>query len=145
MKKKVIVIRFGNSVPTPADFEAVRSITNGAMDAAGCGSPFGVISIFHTHLSPAEVSQIFTNAAAELGDCLPNIAFEDGGEVGYRFDPEFFEHFGPCSQAFDEKFGTARTQCTLSLDELLDLIKEKGIGNLTSVELKRLKELSGKF
>jgi hypothetical protein len=40
---------------------------------------------------------------------------------------------------FDKMYGG---QCTLSLDELLDLVKAKGVNNLTEEEMKRLKELT---
>lgn len=142
MKKKLIVIRFGTPTPTKGDMAAVAKITGGSLDAAGCPSPFGIVSIFHTELSPAEVTNIYTEVAAEMDDCLPTIAFEADGPVGYNFDERFFDHFEKCNIAFDERFGTSRVECTMELDELLDLIHEKGLENLTDVELTRLKELS---
>lgn len=142
MKKKVIVIRFGSSAATKADLEAVSKITNGSLDAAACPSPFGLISIFFTDLSPAEITDIYTKTAAEMGDTLPTITFESDGPVGYHFDPAFFDHFEGCNQAFDERFGTSSNECTLTLDELLDMVKAKGLSNFTEEELKRLKELS---
>lgn len=142
MKKKLIVIRFGTPTPTKGDMAAVSKITNGSMNAAGCPCPFGVVSIFLTDLSPAEVTSIYDETAEEMGDVLPTIVFEDGGPVGYNFNNPFFEHFKGCSAAFDEEYGNGRVECTMDLDQLLDLIREKGLENLTDVELTRLKELS---
>lgn len=142
MKKKVIVFRFGMPEVTIGDMEAVRRITDGLMDAAYCPSPFGIVSMFYTDLSPAEVTDIYKQAAQAVEDILPMIAFEEGAHVGYDFNPVLFEHFDLCNQAFEERFGIVRKECVLSLDELLDLVKEKGVKGLTEEELTRLKELS---
>ena len=117
-------------------------ITGGSNEAVGCSTPFGVLSIANTSMTPAEVTQLFNRVAAETDDALPTIVFEADGQVGFNFHPEFFEHFAEVNQSFDEAFGTVTYRCTLSLDELLDLVKSKGLDNFTEVELKRLKELS---
>ena len=142
MKKKVIILRFGASMPTQKEFGIMDKITGGTRRATGCGTPFGVISIAETSMSPKEIVDLFDQVAKEHDDALPVIAFEADGTTGYNFDPYFFQHFEECNLEFDREFGTASTKCVLSLDELLDLVKAKGVANLTTEELKRLKELS---
>ena len=142
MKKKLIIFRFGSAMPTQKEQVIMGLITGGSSEAVGCSTPFGVLSIANTSMTPAEVTQLFNRVAAETDDALPTIVFEADGPVGFNFHPEFFEHFAQVNQSFDEAFGTVTYRCTLSLDELLDLVKSKGLDNFTEVELKRLKELS---
>ena len=139
--KKLFLIRFGISTPTPGDLLVVDRL--GCREtSAGAGSPFGVISIFGTDKSPAEVMQTFKEVAEEVGDHLPVIVWEEGDQVAANLDPAFFEHFGPMNAEWDREYATAKTKCTLSLDELLDMVKAKGLQNFTAEELQRLKELS---
>ena len=142
MKKKLIIFRFGSTMPTQKEQVIMGIITGGSNEATGCSTPFGVLSIANTSMTPAEVTQLFNRVAVETGDALPTIVFEMDGHVGFNFHPEFFDHFAECNQAFDESFGTPINRCVLSLDELLDLVKSKGLDNFTEVELTRLKELS---
>lgn len=142
MKKKLIIFRFGSTLPTQKEHAIMSLITGGTSEATGCSTPFGVLSIVNTSMTPAEVTSLFNRVATETNDALPTIVFEADGPVGFNFHPEFFEHFAEVNQSFDESFGTPTNKCTLSLDELLDLVKSKGLDNFTEVELKRLKELS---
>ena len=142
MKKKLIILRFGSAMPTQKEQAIIGLITGGSNEAVGCSTSFGVLSIVNTSMAPAEVTSLFNRVAVETDDALPTIVFEPDGKVGFNFHPEFFEHFAQVNQAFDEEFGTVTYRCTLSLDELLDLVKSKGLDNFTEVELKRLKELS---
>lgn len=142
MKRKVFIFRFGTPMPTPKEFGIIDEITGNTRRATGMGTPFGMLSIVETSLSPAEIVSIFDRVADENGDALPTIVFEESDKVSFNFHPEFFGDFEACNRAFDEEFGTSSTQCTLSLDELLDLVKSKGLSKFTEAELKRLKELS---
>jgi hypothetical protein len=145
MKKKVIIFRFGSATPTQKEYAIIGIITGGSGEATGCSTPFGIISIANTDLEPAEITKLFNTCAQETGDSLPTIVFDAAGEVGFNFDQEFFTHFNKCNTDFDEMFGTSKTDCILSLDELLDLVNSKGLDHFTSEELTRLKELSSKF
>ena len=142
MKKKLIIFRFGSAMPTQKEFGIMDQITGGTQEATGCSTPFGVLSIASSSLTPAEVTALFNKVAEETGDSLPTIVFEADSQVGFNFHPEFFENFEDTNQTFDKMFGKVTTQCTLSLDELLDLVKDKGLDHFTEAELKRLKELS---
>lgn len=142
MKKKLIIVRFGSAMPTQKEQALMGLITGGTGEATGCSTPFGVISIANSSMAPAEVTQLFNRVAIDTDDALPTIVFEADGPVGFSFHPDFFEHFAECNRKFDEICGTVTTKCTLSLDDLLDLVKSKGLDNFTEVELTRLKELS---
>jgi hypothetical protein len=142
MKKKLIIFRFGSSMPTQKENAIMGQITCGAGEATGCSTPFGVLSIVNTSMTPAEVTALFNRVADETSDALPTIVFEADGPVGFNFHPEFFDHFVECNRAFDEAFGTVTNKCVLSMDELLELVHKKGVTGLTEAELTRLKELS---
>lgn len=142
MKKKLIIFRFGSAMPTQKENQIMSIITGGTREATGCSTPFGVVSIVNTHMTPAEVTSLFNRVADETSDALPTIVFEANGNVGFNFHPEFFDHFAECNQAFDESFGTVTNKCVLSMDELLELVHKKGVTGLTEAELTRLKELS---
>ena len=132
-------------MPTQKEFGIISHITGGTNRATGCGTPYGVMSIVETSMKPKEITDLFDQLANEHNDALPTIVFEADSEVGFNFDPYFFHHFEECNREFDEMFGKSGNHCTMSLDELLDLVKAKGVANLTDVELKRLKELSQRF
>jgi len=139
--KKLFLIRFGVPTPTPGDMEAISRI--GCRETSvGAGSPFGVISIFGTDKSPAQVARIFKEVADEIEDQLPIIVWEEGEHAASTLDSQFFEHFAPMNAEWEKTYGTAKKECTMSLDELLDLVKSKGLQNFTTEELQRLKELS---
>jgi hypothetical protein len=143
MKKKVIIFRFGTCVPTQKEYGIIDQITGGTGRATGCGTPFGVISIVETSMKPAEIVQLFDKVAEDNGDCLPTIVLEtSSAATAFNFDPHFFEVFDECNQEFDREFGTSPDKCTMSLDELLDLVNAKGLLGLSESELIRLKELS---
>jgi hypothetical protein len=142
--KKVFFIRFGMPTQTLGDQQAMDQI--GARDTSvGAGSPFGIISIVGTDKSPAEIVQIYKDVAAEMQDELPIIAWLEGDQAAANLSAGFFEHFEPMNKVWENEFGRAKKECTMSLDELLDLVKQKGVKNLSTEELKRLKDLSSNF
>jgi hypothetical protein len=142
MKKKVIIFRFGSAMPTQKEMVIMDEITGGTKEAVGCSTAFGVLSIVKTSMTPAEVTELFNRVAKETNDSLPTIVFEADGPVGFNFDPEFFDSYAEMNATYDELFGDSPNVCTLSLDELLDLVKAKGVVDLTQAELTRLQELS---
>jgi hypothetical protein len=143
MKKKLIIFRFGSGMPTQKEYSIIDQITGGTRRATGCGTRFGVISIVESIMTPAEIVQLFDQVAKEHQDSLPTIVLEaESQAAAFNFDPEFFEHFEECNREFDKSFGTPSNKCTMSLDELLDLVHKKGVSGLTEAELTRLKELS---
>jgi hypothetical protein len=143
MKKKVIILRFGASTPLAKEVPLIHQIIGGEEGiAVGCSTPFGILSIVQTTMEPKEITDAFAELARKEGDSLPVIVIDTVSNTGYNFDREFFENFAECNAEFDKLTGATTTVCTLSLDELLDLVKEKGISKFTEAELKRLQELS---
>jgi hypothetical protein len=139
--KKVFLIRFGMPIPTQGDQQAIERI--GCRETSvGAGSPFGVISIIGTDKSPAQIVQIFKEVEAEMEDQLPIIVWVEGDQASANLSEGFFEHFKPMSAEWDREFGNVKKKCTMSLDELLDLVQAKGLQNFTAEELQRLKDLS---
>jgi hypothetical protein len=146
MKKKIVIFRFGVGAPTQGDFLAIDRITGGERNACGMGTHFGIMSIVNTSMSPQEIRDLFAEIEKETDDALPVIVYDAASEgVSALFSEGFFPNFKEMDADFEQEYGTAspeRVQCTLSLDELLDLVSKKGLPNLTEDELKRLKELS---
>ena len=142
MKKKVIILRFGSATPLHKELAIIDTLTEGTQEAVGCSVHIGVISIVNTRFTPQHVAALFRGVADETNDSLPVIAWYADGDTGFDLSSEIFERFDECNRAFDEAFGEPSTQCTLSLDELLDLVSTKGLQQFTDAELKRLKELS---
>jgi hypothetical protein len=146
MKKKIVIFRFGVGAPTQGDYLAIDRITNGEKNACGMGTHFGIMSIVSTSMSPQEIRELFAEIEKETDDALPIIVYDAASEgASALFSEGFFPNFKEMEAEFDQEYGTAspeRVQCTLSLDELLDLVSKKGLLNLTVEELQRLKELS---
>ena len=142
MKKKVIILRFGSAVPLKKEFAIMTSLTEGSGEAVGCSTSIGVISIVNTNFTPIQIAEVFKNVAEETSDDLPVIAWYADGDTGFDLTSELFENFRECNESFDQEYGNGRQECTMNLDELLDLVNAKGLKQFTDAELKRLKELS---
>jgi hypothetical protein len=148
MKKKILIFRFGAPVPTKGDFVAVveklsLDIESGA--AMGCTIPNGMATLILTDKTVAEVKQAFMEAAAEIEDDLPIIVLDEEGMKGIDLKVMGFEDFERMNRVFDREHDIAPkegVQCTLSLDELLDLVNTVGVNGLDEAQMKRLKELS---
>lgn len=148
MKKKIAVFRFGSMVPTKADVMAVVEKLNLNIEEGevlGCPMPGGMVSLIHTDKSIAEVKQAFKEAADDCDDTLPVIVLDEIGLRGVDLTSMGFENFANMNKVFDKEYGTGATSgkdCTMSLDELLDLVNQVGVNGLNEEQLTRLKELS---
>ena len=142
MKKKVIILRFGSAVPLKKEFAIMTTLTEGSGECVGCSTAIGVISIVNTQFTPTQIAELFRNVAEETDDDLPVIAWYADGDACFNLTSELFENFRECNEAFDATFGNGKQECTMNLDELLDLVNSKGLQQFTDAELKRLKELS---
>lgn len=145
MKKEIVIIRFGIPQPLKKEIGIIDELTGGNLDGSVCGSfaDMGVLSIINTELSVDEVVQVFRRVAEETGDTLPALAFELGSEaVAHHFEDML--EFKALVKQFRDLNPTVKRGCILSLDELLDLVNEKGLKNLKTDELERLKDLTKK-
>lgn len=148
MKKKIVVIRFGSPTPTKGDVLAI--IDKLGMDASngellGCPLLFGMASILFTDKSPSEVRQAFADAEQEIEDELPVIVLDEEGMKGVSLTTMGFEPFADMNRVFDQEFGTGPKDgksCTMSLDELLDLVSQVGVNGLDEAQFTRLRELT---
>jgi hypothetical protein len=143
MKKLIVAIRLGMPNPLPKEMPLIRKILDGEM-GMGAGMPLGeigVILIFHTHWTPKEIEVGFKELAEETGDILPIIAFELGTEqVGFDLQMPAFQQM---LAKLQQRIAAVPTVNYLTLDQLLDLVKERGgVANLSTKELSRLQELS---
>jgi len=147
MKRKVVVIRFGCSAPTKSDMIAIvdnLGIDPDSGEILGCPIPMGMASILHTDKSVSEILQAFKQAEESCSDNLPVVVLEESSSVGISLDSMGFEIFKSMMDHYEESFGSTHkgTECTLSLDELLDLVHKVGLEGLSERETCRLKELS---
>ena len=148
MKKKIAVFRFGCNAPTKSDVIAVVQKLNLDIEAGevlGCPMPAGMVSLILTDKTVAEVKQAFEEAATENNDSLPVIVLDEEGLKGTNLTDLGFEDFARMNQVFDREHGTGPKdgmQCTLSLDELLDLVNQVGVEGLDEAQFTRLNELS---
>jgi hypothetical protein len=152
MKRKIVIFRFGSPMPTIGDFEVINQITNGERNAVGMGTPIGSLAIVLTEYTASEIKDLYSEASERHNDSLPVMVIDWASDsAAFDFHPHMFPNFEEMNAEFEESFGgqceaKAKTiQCTLSLDELLDLVKQKGVKNLSAEELKRLKDLSSNF
>lgn len=151
MKRTVFVIRFGSSRPLPKEFPIVEQITDGALEKA-VGFPLGqigVLSIFNTAMPAKEIERLFTQCAIDTDDVLPVVVFEANSAEHCAFNLSAFTDFDAGYAAFkkensleDEPIVPAKKGITMSLDQLLDLVKQKGVSGLTPEEKALLDELS---
>lgn len=142
--RKIVIIRFGVEQPLPKEMPIIEKFAD---MATATGAPFGsmgVISLIETNAMPNEIATEFKRVADETGDVLPVIVFELGESATIEMSaiPGLMEWINE----FHAKSETPATKgCTLSLDELLDLVQQKGLQNLSTEEVKRLEKLSSEF
>lgn len=143
MKRLIVTLRLGTPIPLPKELPLIRKILDGEMEM-GVGSPLsdvGVISILYTNWTPKEIETGFKELAEETNDTLPIIAFELGEErIGFDLQISAFHSMTKELQA---RIAARPTIEYLTLDQLLDLVKERGgVANLSAEELSRLHKLS---
>lgn len=142
MKKAVVILRFGKGEPVKGDFEAMMELTHGSMVAMGCGFGFGVASVIYTEFTPIQIKNVFDKAAEATDDILPVIVFnweDEAASVSLNAIPDL----GGMLQCIDQFIEDQKEEVSMSLDELLDKIKDSGIESLSQAEMSLLKSLSG--
>ena len=155
MKRNLVVIRFGRTQVLPKEVEMVAQSIVSQEDAdLAIGAPFhdmGLVSIFRTSCTPAEVARLYEQLAAETGDVLPVIVMDlDSSGVGVHLSD--VPNFTRLVRDFQEKLAqaggdaepsTETVQVNMSLDDLLDLANRKGgVDQLNTEERALLEKLS---
>ena len=151
MKRNLLIIRFGKPSPLPHEVRmTITKLVEGEDIKAAVGGPFGQIglmSIIRTKLSPKEVVDAYLELDRETGDTLPVTVLDlDEG----TFSLEYVGGFKEMCECYRQNLAeigvtvpTAPTKIDMSLDELLDLVKELGgVDKLSQPHIQRLHELS---
>lgn len=150
MKRTVFVIRFGTSMPLPKELPIVEQIADGTLEKAMYMSlgQIGVLNIINTTMSAKEIERLFTQCALDTDDVLPVVVFEADSPEQCAFNLSAFSDFDEAYAGFKKANGLEqgepepKNRVTLSLDQLLDLVKEKGIAGLSVEEKAQLDRLS---
>lgn len=153
MKRNIVIVRFGAPAPLPKEIKFICENLVAEEDREkAVGLPFhdmGTVSLIHTEMDPVTIARSFKELADSTGDVLPVIVFDlSDPQVGISLGDvpnwnELLENFA--ARVGVASVTPATITCTLSLDDLLDLVNRKGgIDNLSPDELARLKELSQK-
>lgn len=143
MKKAVVILRFGKGEPVKGDFKALMELTHGSMVAMGCGFGFGVASVIYTEFTPTQIKNVFDKAAEATDDILPVVVFnweDEAAAISLNAIPDLGGMLQCIDQFIEDQKGR---EVNLTLDELLDKIKESGIESLSPAEMNRLISLSG--
>jgi hypothetical protein len=145
---KILVIRFGKPFPIQKEMILVQEvITDGSMDNA-LGAPMNgaVVSVFTTAMSAREVSKAFHDLGEVTRDEFPTVVKDlTTGETivdlqGQRHAQKLMELAG-FSHAIDPH-NDHEKPCVMTLDQLLDKVRDHGRSSLSEAEMKRLQELS---
>ena len=150
-----IIFRIGIPHPTREEVELVMRISDGNPAGApifpGGEGMSGVMSVIKSKLTAEEISQEFQKISTgpdykgEDSNVMPVMVFKvDQSNFSYTQDMDSFLGWG---EVFRDMLGVQVAgepqECRLGLDELLDLVKQKGgFNNLTTAEQSRLKKLS---
>jgi hypothetical protein len=148
-KNHFVVIRFGSPAPISADkivFEQKLDVDQSKILVNA--TLLGLIFVFNTNNSIEEVSKAFREAEKERNDTIPFVIL-DLDDATSIHNLEMFDitkmintYKGNVGLATETPTPTLTKASDLSLDQLLDRIKEVGKDGLTSDENKRLTELT---
>jgi hypothetical protein len=144
---KIMVIRFGKPIPLPKEHELVESEICPGNPEGAMGAPMNgaIVSVFMTDKSAREVSKLFHDLAIKTNDELPTVVQDlETGEIiidlqGQPGAHGLLKHVGHIDRIDPHETEPA---CYMTLDQLLDKVRDHGQSSLTPVELKRLQELS---
>jgi hypothetical protein len=152
MKRKVLIIRFGTNQVIRPDAIACSKIHSEDMGTA-LGVPFGnmgVISLFYTNKSIEEIVKIYKEIGVDRGVDMPIITYElDSPAAGQLLSAvdNFDILLEKAREIWPDRervncYANLNSECTLSLDQLLDRVGQVGLENMGEAERKRLEELS---
>lgn len=147
-KKKIAILRFGNPLPVKNEYDLIHEIAGEHLDVAmfvPLGHGPGILHLVYTELEPAEIARKFEEASTETSP-LPVIVGEmESIILSLTEFPAFAAHIGQFNKEVEAVENGQPTQVKMNLDELLDLIANVGVANLTPEQHERLKILSQKF
>lgn len=150
MMKTLLIMRFGGMAPLAIERRFITQIVNAEEqpNAVGITMGGGLLSIIRTEMSAEQVAEEYRVMQEQSGVPLPIVVFEVGS-TGTSFSLDGH----PLSKQLVDLFNlrdikkpdsVVTSVCNLTLDQLLDLVAQKGLKKLSADELARLKELSKK-
>jgi hypothetical protein len=148
MKKPIFILRLGIERLASIDRSAVGELQEEEMDILGCTiHGIGILSLVTTELSPSELVERYSQAASDLNDHGPVVAWNPRSEdASFNIFKDFKvvqDVIDQWEAHFDDTLLTIKTKdqevCELSLDELLDKVGRTGRDSLTPLEFARLK------
>lgn len=150
MKKPIFILRLGTEQLVSIDRMAIGDLQIEEKDIVGCSFPFGIISIVMTDLSPSELVERYSQAASDLDDHAPVVAWDARSEDASFNLVKYFKIVEDLIEDWESQHGESllvtknniEEVCTLSLDELLDKVGRAGRESLTPLEFARLKSFS---
>lgn len=145
-KNKIIVFRFGSSIPVPNELRMLKQAEEKEGEIIACGAPtqFGLFSLFITKMTVREVAELFKKTADEEKDWLPVICIDaDTKETCMSIKDEFENAYEMLKQQEATRIClNGEDTCNLTLDQLLDKVRDFGRDNLSKAELERLEKFS---
>jgi len=149
MKKAMVIIRLGTTTPLTKEMPIIIAASGSDLEKSIGGGiqETGLISMIYTDWSPDKIIKAFAQVAEVTEDILPLIVFElNNPAIGINLN--HVSNFKQMAEDFLKSIEDTQNEpapnhvVNLSLDELLDLVNEKGLANLTAAELTRLKDLT---
>lgn len=141
-------MRYGRMAPLAIEKKFINEIVDRDSEPCALGVPIngGMLTIIKTKMSAEQVAEEYRVIQEQANTQLPIIVFEVGAE-GTGFSLDAFPMVRKLLDIFkvDEELkahSVEKEVCYLTLDQLLDLVSQKGVENLSTKELSRLKELS---
>lgn len=149
MKKPIFIIRLGKDKVVDIDRLAIGDLQLEEADILGCSISLGIISLVTTDLSPSELVDRYSQAASDLNDHGPVVAWDPRSEdASFNLVKDFpiiKELINEWEAHFDEDLIPEKNKievCDMTLDQLLDKISREGKESLTPTEFARLKSFS---
>jgi len=148
MKTPIFILRFGVEDLIPLDGQALGHLQDELEYIGGCSLLFGILTLIMTDKSPKHFKDLYLDAGTKLDDRAPVIVWDpssDRSAMNLRDFPDvkglidrFEKHHG--ITIIPEKNDISN--CSMSLDELIDKVGRTGRDSLTPIEFARLEVLS---
>lgn len=148
MKKPIFILRFGVERLIDLDKLALGHLQEELEDIAGCVLPFGILTLMMTDHTVAQLKDLYVNAADELADHAPIVAWDPASDrvvMDLRDFPQVKDMVAAFESHHKVNIFPDRNNiesCTMSLDELIDKVGRTGRDSLTPIEFARLEMLS---
>jgi hypothetical protein len=151
MLKKIAVFRLGQSELLSADAMVITPLVlENNYPIVGTAISTGFISFVLTDKTPSQITRAYSIVSQASDDCFPVIAWElEGEEASFNFKEVDVPQIAEALAEFERDYATFLetqskvTRHDLTLDDLLDIVNERGgVEKLTTEEKRLLDKLS---